>query len=152
MSVQGTILVLDGTSTNRIMLKVQLTAAWYHVVQAEKLDGLVGLLRRTRPDLVLTAQSLPDGTAAEVKKLVAADPDLADVPVAAIAAQNDKAARLKALTDELDDVIAPPFKDTLLLARVRSLMRARAETQELRIGSGSQSLGFAEPATGFTPA
>ena len=28
MSVQGTILVLDGVSTNRIMLKVQLTAAW----------------------------------------------------------------------------------------------------------------------------
>ncbi len=67
MSVQGTILVLDGTSTNRIMLKVQLTAAWYHVVQGEKLDGLAGLLRRTRPDLVLTAQSLPDGTAAESK-------------------------------------------------------------------------------------
>ncbi len=152
MSVQGTILVLDGTSTNRIMLKVQLTAAWYHVVQAEKLDGLAGLLRRTRPDLVLTAQSLPDGTAAEVKKLVAADPDLADVPVAAIAAQNDKAARLKALTDGLDDVITPPFKDSLLLARVRSLLRARAETQELRIGSGSQPIGFAEPATGFTPA
>ncbi|MCG7519092.1 diguanylate cyclase [Ruegeria sp. Ofav3-42] len=152
MSVQGTILVLDGTSTNRIMLKVQLTAAWYHVVQAEKLHGLAGLLRRTRPDLVLVAQTLPDGTAADVKRLVMANPDLADVPVVAIAPQNDKAARLKALADGLDDVLAHPFKDTLLLARVRSLLRSRAETQDLKLGNGSHPIGFAEPATALIAA
>ncbi|WP_234900819.1 diguanylate cyclase [Ruegeria lacuscaerulensis] len=146
MSVQGTILVLDGTSTNRIMLKVQLTAAWYHVVQGEKLEGLAGLLRRTRPDLVLTAQTLPDGTATDVKQLLAADPDLADVPVVAIAAQNDKAARLKALSEGLDDVLVHPFKDSLLLAQVRSLLRARAETQDLKLTTNVQPLGFAEPA------
>ncbi|WP_420584421.1 diguanylate cyclase [Ruegeria sp.] len=149
MSVQGTILVLDGTSTNRIMLKVQLTAAWYHVVQGERLHGLAGLLRRTKPDLVLTSQHLPDGTAAEVKKLVMADPDLIDVPVVAIAPQNDKAARLKALSDGLDDVLAHPFKDTFLLARVRSLLRARAETQELQVGTTSHPIGFAESSTAF---
>ncbi|WP_058280387.1 diguanylate cyclase [Ruegeria denitrificans] len=145
MSVQGTILVLDGTSTNRIMLKVQLTAAWYHVVQGERLRGLPGLLRRAKPDLVLTSQTLPDGTAADVKRLVMTDPDLIDVPVVAIAQQNDKAARLKALSDGLDDVLAYPFKDTFLLARVRSLLRARADTQELQVGTSSNPVGFAEP-------
>jgi len=147
MSVQGTILVLDGTSTNRIMLKVQLTAAWYHVVQGERLRGLAGLLRRTKPDLVLTSQTLPDGTAADVKKLVMADPDLIDVPVVAIAQQNDKATKLKALADGLDDVLAHPFKDTFLLARVRSLLRLRADTLELQVGNTSHPIGFAEPDT-----
>ncbi|WP_051927432.1 diguanylate cyclase [Ruegeria halocynthiae] len=146
MSVQGTILVLDGASTNRIMLKVQLTAAWYHVVQGERLQGLGGLLRRARPDLVLTSQALPDGTAADVKRLVMADPDLIDVPVVAIAPQNDRAARLKALADGLDDVLAHPFKDTFLLARVRSLLRTRADTQDLQVGNESQPIGFSEPA------
>ncbi|SMO50173.1 response regulator receiver modulated diguanylate cyclase [Ruegeria faecimaris] len=149
MSVQGTILVLDGTSTNRIMLKVQLTAAWYHVAQGENLRGLDGLLKRVRPDLILTAQSLPDGTAADVKKVVMADPDLADIPIVAIAPQNDKSARLRALSDGLDDVLAHPFKDTLLLARVRSLLRARADTQELQDNSGSPCLGFAEATSAF---
>lgn len=146
MSVQGTILVLDGVSTNRIMLKVQLTAAWYHVVQGEKLAGLGALLRRTRPDLVLTAQTLPDGTASDVKKLMAVDPTLADVPIVAITPQNDRTARLKALSDGLDDVLGYPFKDTLLLARVRSLLRSRADRQELRLGDGNQSIGFGEAA------
>jgi len=131
------------------MLKVQLTAAWYHVVQGEKLKGLAALLRRTRPDLVLTAQTLPDGTAADVKRLIAAQRDLADVPVVAIAPQNDKQARLQALTDGLDDVLVHPFKDTLLLARVRSLLRAHADTQDLHVKDGPQSIGFAEDAAGL---
>lgn len=152
MSVQGTILVLDGVSTNRIMLKVQLTAAWYHVVQGEKLAGLGALLRRTRPDLVLTAQTLPDGDAADVKRLMLSVPALQDVPVVAIAPQNDRAARLRNLSEGLDDVLAYPFKDTLLLARVRSLLRARAETQDLKNSGNPQSVGFAEaPAAMIAP-
>jgi len=147
MSVQGTILVLDGVSTNRIMLKVQLTAAWYHVVQGEKLKGLTSLVRRTRPDLVLTAQTLPDGTAADVKKLITTQPDLVDVPVVAIAPQNDNEARLRALADGLDDVLTHPYKDALLLARIRSLLRVHADTQELQVDNGGQSIGFAESAT-----
>ena len=146
MSVQGTILVLDGVSTNRIMLKVQLTAAWYQVVQGEKLVGLARLMRRTRPDLVLTAHSLPDGAAADVKRLMGNDPALADVPIVAIVPQNDKAARLQALADGMDDVLAHPFKDTLLLARVRSLLRVRADRQDMRVKDDPQSVGFAEPA------
>ncbi|WP_424833162.1 diguanylate cyclase [Ruegeria sp.] len=146
MSVQGTILVLDGVSTNRIMLKVQLTAAWYQIVQGEKVAGLAALLRRTRPDLVLTARSLPDGTAADVKKLLANDPMFADVPIVAIVPQNDKAARLQALAEGMDDVLAHPFKDTLLLARVRSLLRVRADRQDMRLKGDAQSVGFSEPA------
>ncbi len=147
--MQGTILVLDDVSTNRIMLKVQLTAAWYHVVQGEKVAGIAALLRRTRPDLVLTAQTLPDGTAKDIKRLMQADPTLADVPIVAIVPQNDKAARLRALSDGLDDVLGYPLKDTLLLARVRSLLRARADRQELDVKDGSQSIGFAEPTAAF---
>ena len=60
----GTILIIDAVSTNRIMLKVQLSAAWYHVVQADRLQGLMPLVRRTRPDLIVTAMALPDGSAA----------------------------------------------------------------------------------------
>ncbi|KIC47103.1 diguanylate cyclase [Ruegeria sp. ANG-S4] len=153
MSVQGTILVLDGVATNRIMLKVQLTAAWYQVVQGDKLKGLPALLRRTRPDLVIASQTLPDGSASDVKAILAGDPTLSDVPVVAITQQNDKAARVQALADGLDDVLAYPYKDTLLLAHVRSLLRARVERQELQVEDKTKSIGFAETGTALiTPA
>lgn len=152
--MQGTILVLDGVSTNRIMLKVQLSAAWYHVAQGERLEGLKPLLRHTRPDLVLTAMTLPDGTAMDVKDLLLQDEALADVPVLAIAPRNDKAARLRALAAGVDDVLVQPYNDNLLLARIRSFLRTRSGAEELPLQNGQQPLGFAEgsmPATPLAP-
>ncbi|MEX0320217.1 MAG: diguanylate cyclase [Ruegeria sp.] len=147
--MQGTILVLDGVSTNRIMLKVQLTSAWYRVAQGDRVDGLLPLLRRVRPDLVLTAMTLPDGGALDVRALMQTDETLADIPVVAVAPQNDRAARLRALAAGLDEVLVQPYDDVLLLARIRSLIRSHANTEELRAQGGPQALGFAEPAAGL---
>ena len=76
----GTILIIDAVSTNRIMLEVQLSAAWYHVVQADRLQGLMPLVRRTRPDLIVTAMALPDGSAAALHAALQRDPSTAAIP------------------------------------------------------------------------
>ena len=150
--MQGTILTLDGLATNRIMLKVQLSAVYYHVVQTDRIDGLVPLALRTRPDLVITANRLPDGTAGEVCEALGSVDDLADIPVIAVAPENDRRARLEALRGGVDDVLTQPLNDMLLQARIRSLLRARTFTEELRMQGGTQhDLGFAEPRPVFTP-
>ncbi len=151
MAVQGTILILDAVSTNRIMLKVQLSAAWYHVVQADGLDGLAALVRRTRPDLIITAMSLPDGDALELRRILSADARLDAIPVIAITPQNDRHARLRALAAGIDDVLAQPLDDVILQARIRSLIRSRSMADDLRLqGRASRALGLAEPSAGFS--
>ena len=151
--VQGTILILDGVATNRIMLKVQLSAAYYHVVQADGLAGLHALVHRTRPDLIVTAMTLPDGDAMALRALLAADAQLATIPVIAITPQNDRAARLNALAAGIDDVLSQPLDDVILQARIRSLIRARSSAEDLRLqGGASRALGLAEPAMGFAAA
>ncbi|MBI6630003.1 diguanylate cyclase [Pontibaca sp. S1109L] len=152
--MQGTILIIDGAVTNRIMLKVQLSSAYYHVVQADRLDGALTLARRTRPDLIVTAMSLPDGNACTVKRLLASDPLLADVPVIALTGQNDRSARLKALEAGLDDVLSHPLDDLLLQARIRSLVRARKSAAELRVNDGmalGNRPGFGDAPAPFLP-
>ena len=47
--MQGTILIIDGVSTNRIVLKVQLTAACFQVLQAGNLSAAMALMDN-RPD------------------------------------------------------------------------------------------------------
>lgn len=148
--MQGTIVILDGVSTNRIMLKVQLSAAWYHVVQANCLAGLKALLRRTNPDLIVTAMALPDGTALDLRAILAGDDMLARIPVIAITPQNDRDARLRALAAGIDEVLAQPLDDVLLQARIRSLIRSHSAADDLRVQAGDQPVtGLAEPAAEF---
>jgi two-component system cell cycle response regulator len=151
-SLQGTILILDGVSTNRIMLKVQLSAAWYHVVQADRLDGLAVLARRTRPDLIVTAMALPDGSAIDVRNALIGDETLAAIPIIAITPQNDRRARLRALGAGIDEVLAHPLDDVLLQARIRSLIRTSSMTDDLHPQDDNlRASGLAESAAEFAP-
>ncbi len=146
--MQGTVLIVDSVATNRIMLKVLLSSAWYHVAQAERISGLAATARRVRPDVVISAMALPDGDAPALRATLARHPDLAEIPVIAIAPQNDRTARLRALAAGIDDVLNHPVDDTILQARLRSLIRARSAEQEL-LPSLSIGDGLAEAAAGF---
>ena len=145
--MQGTILILDGVTTNRIMLKVQLSAAYFHVVQSETLDGLDDLLRRTQPDLIVTAMSLPDGSAFDVLSRVRAREEPLDTPIIAVAAENDRKARLSALSAGMNEVLTQPIDDLVLQARIRSLLRNREFAQDL--GASMPSPGMAEAPAAF---
>tara|TARA_R110002020_G_scaffold10051_47_gene39058 strand:+ start:859 stop:2250 length:1392 start_codon:yes stop_codon:yes gene_type:complete len=147
--VQGTILILDGVATNRIILKVQLSAAYYRIVQGTDLVGLRDLVRRTRPDLIVTAMKLPDGTAEDVKKILSEDPPQAAIPILAIGNQRDRMARLKALAAGIDDVLEQPLNDLVFQARIRSLLRLRDGAEDLPAMTG-EVLGFAEAPTAYS--
>lgn len=142
--VQGTILVIDGISTNRIMLKVQLAEACYGVEQADCVADVLEAARYCRPDLVLSAMSLPDGTAADVKTALRQDEMLADIPVIAITQSNAPERRLHALSAGIDDVLPQPVDDVILQARIRSLLRARSANEELHMQRDA-SHGFVLP-------
>ncbi|MCG7624503.1 diguanylate cyclase [Epibacterium sp. Ofav1-8] len=131
--MQGTILVIDGVSTNRIVLKVQLTAACYHVLQADSLASALALVADNRPDLILTAMSLPDADAAGIKRAMAQIPQMANVPVIALSAQNDRSTRIMALSAGIDEVLPQPVDDMILQARIRSLLRMRLQDEDLHL-------------------
>lgn len=150
--MQGTVLILDGVSTNRIMLKVQLSAACYHVVQAGTLEGVLPLIRRTQPDLILCAMNLPDGDAIALRRMLRSGDSTRHIPMIAVARQNDRAARLRALEAGIDDVLCQPYEDIILLARLRSLLRMHGDIEDLRRQSASQGIGFDEAAAAYTPA
>lgn len=151
--MQGRILVIDAISTNRIVLKVKLTGAFYKVLQASCIAEALETARHERPDLILAANGLPDGTAADLCRSLAATPSLARIPVIAIGAQITSAARLDTLTAGASDVMTHPVSETLLLGRVRSVIRARNALAEWQMREETScALGLAEPAAEFAPA
>lgn len=151
--MQGTILILDGVATNRIMLKVQLSAAYYHVIQADRLAGIDDIIRRSQPDLILAASRLPDGTAGDLAARLARSDAMAAIPLVVVTPQNDRAGRLAALAAGADDSVSQPLDDVMLRARIRRLIRVRNQTEELRPRDGmTRALGLAEPMAGFAGA
>ncbi|TDE41025.1 diguanylate cyclase domain-containing protein [Antarcticimicrobium sediminis] len=154
--MHGTILIADADATRRLMLELQLGAAWYRVVMATRLCDALALARRVRLDLILVAMTLPDGDAPGLRARLHSAPEVRQVPMIALTAQNDRAARLKALAAGIDDALCPPVDDRLLQARIRSLIRTGYSAEGLRLTAGVAGVaaadtltGLSEPAAGF---
>ncbi|MDV7144233.1 diguanylate cyclase [Tropicimonas sp. TH_r6] len=149
----GRILVVDDVATNRIILKVKLASAAYEVLQAGGGVEALKMAQRDRPDLILLDIAMPDLDGLEVCRRLKADRRTAEIPVIMVTALDDAASKIAALEAGAEDFLSKPLDDLGLLARVRSLLRARGVAAELTLREGTrQALGFAEPASSFAPA
>lgn len=143
--MQGRILIIDGISTNRIVLKVKLSAALYQVVQASSLREAVDIIEAEPPDIVLTAVNLPDGTAAQLCRQLRNHHATATLPVLAIANDDDREVRIDTLRAGAFDVMEKPVNEALLLGRVRNMIRAHHKFAEWEIRDDTScALGLAE--------
>jgi len=146
----GQILIADSVATNRIVMKVRLMQACYQVIQAVNSAETLNLARKDLPDLILLDQMIAGQDGVSICKALKNDPQTADIPIIIVTDQNNEAAKIKALQAGADDFMTKPLDELTLLARVRSLLRARDTEEELRLrDSTSKELGFAENAPVF---
>lgn len=148
--MSGKILIVDDLAINRIILKVKLTAACHESVQA--VDGMsaLELARSEKPKLILLDMMLPDISGIEVCRRLRADPLTRDIPVVIITASSDRERRLEALRAGADEFLTKPLNEIILLARIRSLLRARETEAELRLRAATcRELGFTEASPEF---
>lgn len=150
--MQGKILIVDAISTNRIVLKVKLSSAFYEVIQAATADEACVAALRHVPDLIISAIALPDCDVAGLCRRLDRNPQTTAIPVMVVAARATPKSRLNALEAGVQDVMSHPIDDTLFLARVRSLIRAHNTAAEWQMRDDtSRALGFAEDTADFGP-
>lgn len=92
----------------------------------------LALIRQTPPDLVLLDAEMPGISGYEVCNVIKSDPRLADIPIIFITAHHGTEFELKGLDAGAADFIAKPISRALLLARVRTQLRVKRLTDELR--------------------
>lgn len=145
--MSGRLLIVDDVAINRIVLKGKLAAACYETLQADSGRAALALACQAAPDLILLDLDLPDLGGVAVCRRLRADPATALIPVVMITSSTEPGARLRALAAGADDVLTKPIDDQMLLARVRSLLRARETEAELTLREMTgRELGFAEAA------
>ena len=146
----GRILIVDDVATNRIVMKAKLSAAYYEVNQAHCGQAALKTARDTLPDLILLDVAMPDMSGAEVCRQLKSDPQTAEIPVILITTQSDNVSRMAGLEAGADDFLTKPVDDVTLLARVRSLLRARDTVRELHHrGKHDATFGLAEAMAPF---
>jgi len=100
---------------------------------ASATDGAVAMeqARTLRPDLILTDVMMPRMSGYDLLKAVRGDQMLRSIPVVFLTARAGTDARVESLEAGADDYVAKPFDENELLARVRNLIRERAQEREL---------------------
>jgi len=148
------LLIVDGIATNRVALKVKLSAAWYDVTVAATGAEALTMMRALQPnqmhDLVVVNDTLPD---MDLTTFCGEMSGLArcDLPPA-LALCDNSVTRAALLDAGAEDVLPLPLNADLLIARIRSVLRAHASEAEWRLRDGtSRALGFAEAQTSFLP-
>lgn len=144
------ILIVDDVAANRIVQQARLSAAFYDAIPAADGETCLSLAREDRPDLVLLDLGLPDISGLEVLQRLRRDPVTRDIPVIALTACATAEERLAAFAAGADDVMDRPANERVLLARLRNLLRLKAES-EFPATEGLAIAGMAEGPAAFDP-
>jgi two-component system, cell cycle response regulator len=141
------VLVVDDILSNVKLLEAKLSAEYFEVVTA--FNGLEALAKvdENEPDIVLLDVMMPGMDGFEVCRRIKQNPKTAHVPVVMVTALDQPSDRVAGLDAGADDFLTKPVDDAALFARVRSLVRLKMMTDELRLRETTgQNMGLIDPA------
>jgi two-component system NtrC family sensor kinase len=133
MTDVATILVVDDTPENVLLLEALLTGKGYRVVTASSGAEALRLIGSAPPDLVLLDVVMPGMGGYEVCQKIRSDPDTEILPVVMVTALDPAQERIKGLEAGADDFLTKPINQPELLARVRSLLRIKQLYDKVRV-------------------
>src|SRR5688572_23965709 len=123
MTGDARILVVDDVAPNVRLLEAVLAPRGYDVVSATDGEAALELVESAKPDLVMLDVVMPGLDGYAVCRRIREREETAMLPVIMITASTSE--RTEAIRAGADDLIAKPFDQDELLARVRSLLRIK---------------------------
>ena len=136
------VLVVDDILANVRLLEAKLTAEYFDVVTAMNGMDALEAIQRTKPDIVLLDVMMPGIDGIEVCKRIKADAATQHIPVVMVTALDQPEDRVRGLEAGADDFLTKPVNDISLFCRIKSLVRLKMLTDELRVRSPSGSIGM----------
>ena len=144
------ILVVDDDAINVRLLEARLVAEYFEVRTAMTGHEALKITESERFDLILLDVMMPDVSGYDVCAALKASPRTANIPVVMVTSLDQAEDRVRGLESGADDFLTKPISETALVARVKSLVRLKAVTDELELRVATmQSVGV-NPAEIFT--
>jgi two-component system, cell cycle response regulator len=143
--VTARILVVDDIPANVKLLEARLQAEYFQVVTALNGPDALAICAEGGVDLILLDIMMPGMDGFEVCAKLKANPATVHIPVVIVTALDQPADRIRGLEAGADDFLTKPVKDIQLMSRVKSLVRLKTLTDELRLrAETTRSIGIDE--------
>jgi two-component system cell cycle response regulator len=140
------ILVVDDIPANVKLLEAWLSAEYFDVLTAASGPEALAICQEGSCDIVLLDVMMPGMDGFEVCRRIKQNPKTAHIPVVMVTALDQPSDRVAGLDAGADDFLTKPVDDAALFARVRSLVRLKMMTDELRMRETTgQSMGLLDP-------
>ncbi|WP_112436888.1 PleD family two-component system response regulator [Rhizobium sp.] len=127
------ILVVDDIPANVKLLEARLIAEYFDVLTASDGYQALAICERNQVDLLLLDIMMPGMDGFEVCERLKSNPKTSHIPVVMVTALDQPADRVRGLKAGADDFLTKPVNDLQLIARVKSLLRLKTLSDELRI-------------------
>ena len=127
------ILVVDDVPANVRLMEARLLAEYFEVLTAGNGIAALQLCETASVDLVLLDVMMPGMDGFEVCRRLRANPRTAHIPVVMVTALDQPEDRVRGLESGADDFLTKPVNDLALVTRVKSLLRLKMLTDELRL-------------------
>jgi two-component system phosphate regulon response regulator PhoB len=120
------VLIVEDEEALAILLRYNLEAQGIEVIEASSGEEAERKAGATRPDLILLDWVLPGLSGIELCRRLRLRAETRHIPILLLTAKTDASDRLRGLEAGADDFIVKPFALCEILARVQSLLGARA--------------------------
>lgn len=127
------ILVVDDIAANIKLLEARLMVEYFQVLTATNGEDALEICRKGLCDLVLLDVMMPGMDGFEVCRKLKENSKTSFIPVVMVTALDLPEDRVKGLECGADDFLTKPVNDLALITRVKSLVRLKSLTDELRL-------------------
>jgi adenylate cyclase len=126
------ILIVDDNETNRDILRTRLGRHGYELMEAADGEEAMAAARQHHPDLILLDVMMPKVDGVEACRQLKADAALPFMPIILVTAKADTKDVVAGLEAGADEYLTKPVDQAALAARVKSMLRVKELTDEVR--------------------
>lgn len=127
-----TVLVVDDEPDVRTLCRVNLEYEGYRVLESESGEDALGMLKESRPDIILLDLMMPRMDGWEVLRRLKEDDKMASIPVVLLTARADDESQLKGWSAGIVDYITKPFNPLSLVRYVQKALTERDPESETK--------------------
>lgn len=138
------VLVVEDEPALLTLLRYNLEAEGYRVVEAVNGEEALVKAREETPDLILLDWMLPLVSGIEVCRQIRRMPDLKTAAIIMLTAKGEEADKIRGLETGADDYVTKPFSPSELMARAKAaLRRARPQSSEENLSYADLAMDLA---------